>query len=914
MATSVDANGSLWATLRGITSAKRHELAKQRDAYKNMRKHVLDSIASEADPRKRVRALLKESGKREVATTSSSSSPSEGLDALQSFTRADPIRWKRQIENPQHEELLALSKLSAQNIQRILLQSESDKSIPAAYFEDVEKRFCEALRMQDVKLEYATLFSELVTEGDVAPGPSSDASSEPEIVGREEMHTQRKEWEELVFGEPPVLDKAEIQAKLQKVFGSPEAKERMDDLRRSSNEFCHTLQTEVIDLDTMKSIVRGLIAADLLSDVQTETLKQIRDSDSSLKEVIDVLHLRLKDIQRWSWETDAVFLDMRRHLNGKYRVFMDEELTAALLIHYIGAKFSCHFAQSFECFYISSGWKKAESLTRDDLAQWDYFIGKRHIGRPSGIRELMDNAFHEKYFMSALPRNLWEGDGGYDETQVENAAKESRVQKSIEAKQAILHTIVCESILADVLDKSGDGLVVLQTDFRWFGPSLSHTTIAAVLEFFGVSDVWLSFFNKFLSAPLRFRQDGPNGQVRTRKRGVPISHSVSNFLGEAVLFTLDFAVNEATNGSPLYRLHDDVFFWGSEQDVSVAWQTISEMKTVLGLAINEEKTGSARLLRTPASVTSPAKPLPAGLPVGPLRWGLLHTEGTGQFVIDQAKVDEHIVELRRQLASRTSTLAWIRAYNSYAAFLKLHFCRTENVLGRAHVDDCVQTFARVNAALCPETQGDVAAHVKNMIQKQNGVTDIPTGFVFFPMTLGGLELHNPFVDYQGIRDLLYEHPTDAVRVALDEEEVKYRRLAKLFEREGPVDRAGGLAEMYNDGKKADWAPGTAFMSRETYVRFRRDRSSPLKAAWLRLLSVRSQYQHLFDEKVVQATDEVTRIMPEDIRETTDTYWRAIFELHGPGMEKIFGSAAVVDRSLLPLGLVDMLKKKTRWDA
>ncbi|KAJ3145409.1 hypothetical protein HDU86_000930 [Geranomyces michiganensis] len=52
--------------------------------------------------------------------------------------------------------------------------------------------------------------------------------------------------------------------------------------------------------------------------------------------MIDVLNLRLASIERWTWETDAVPLDMRRQINGKFRVYMHEEITQALLIHHVG--------------------------------------------------------------------------------------------------------------------------------------------------------------------------------------------------------------------------------------------------------------------------------------------------------------------------------------------------------------------------------------------------------------------------------------------------------------------------------------------------------------------------------------------------------------------------------------------------
>ena len=53
-----------------------------------------------------------------------------------------------------------------------------------------------------------------------------------------------------------------------------------------------------------------------------------------------------------------------------------------------------------------------------------------------------------------------------------------------------------------------------------------------------------------------FSHDGSDAEVRKRQRGIPMSHILSDALGEAVLFCLDFAVNQRTKGANIYRFHD----------------------------------------------------------------------------------------------------------------------------------------------------------------------------------------------------------------------------------------------------------------------------------------------------------------------------------------------------------------------
>ena len=60
--------------------------------------------------------------------------------------------------------------------------------------------------------------------------------------------------------------------------------------------------------------------------------------------------------------------------------------------------------------------------------------------------------------------------------------------------------------------------VVVQTDFKWFGPTLPHSTIFAVIKFLGVLDSWVGIFHGILEALVRF-DDGPEATVRIRMRG-----------------------------------------------------------------------------------------------------------------------------------------------------------------------------------------------------------------------------------------------------------------------------------------------------------------------------------------------------------------------------------------------------------
>ena len=872
----------LWSTLKNVTVVKRQELAKKWDACRKLRSELVASVEGETDERERLRLLLRDAGRRmEGAADSTKRRAKRPSDLVPHKASA------------QHEEILTLAGLSALNIQRFLQQSQQDASIPRTLFGDYEKKFWVALEALETKYQYATLFSDLVMDKYTAETARTSAF---EAVGRQEMHEQQAEWESIVFA-PSSAEEFAILSALEKVFHTPEAIDNLVKLRDAIEIVCRNLQEEEIDVPHMKVLVNGVIASDLLSEEQTAVLKQVRNSPTWLGEMVDVLNLQLRTIESWSWETDAVVLELRRQLNGKYRFYMQEEVTQALLMHHIGLQFSSAFARIGDVFLNSFGWKRYSGVDQADQAKWRYFIGKREPTYTSKSVETESwKRYRSDYFLSILPRSNNEGLGGYGDDALQDGKQQSRVAKTVEAKQSLFHRLVAEGLIADGLEQD---LVVVQTDFRWFGPSLGHATIGAVMKFLGVTSVWRSLFAKFLQVPLRFESDGPNGPIRRRERGVPMSHSLSSFFGEATLFCLDFAVNDATGGKPMFRMHDDICMWGTAKEMESAWTALTSLSNTMGIALNEEKTGAARLTRNQGLA---AKPLPDALPSGVLRWGLLTLAKDGHFRIDQGKVDEHISELKRQLRSRDTVMAWIKAYNIYMEFFALHFCEPANALGRAHVDDCLSTLRRVNLELCPSTEGNVALYVKGMISERFAANQIPDGFLFFPMGVGGLELRNPMIRLQGMLETVPENPYSILEEALDEEQVEYRRLQDAFKRMGASDEQA-LADK-----------PTQFMSEQDFGLFRREYNGPFFRAWKELQLPATMEDLELTTDVETLISKLGKQQAKELLEhTTQPYWRNVLEIYGPEMADRYGGLLLIERGLLPIGMVELLRSKIRWD-
>ena len=306
-----------------------------------------------------------------------------------------------------------------------------------------------------------------------------------------------------------------------------------------------------------------------------------------------------------------------------------------------------------------------------------------------------------------------------------------------EVKQKLLHIMTTDCYLNTALHGTH---AMICSDLEWFGPSLPHTSILTVLEFFGMTKTWLDFYKTFLAAPLRLTGES---ETRIRKRGTPISYALSVVCGEAIIFIMDFAVNQCTNGVFLYRMHDDLWLW--DADVSKVVRGWAEMKTyadLVGLTFNRKKTGSA-YVGTPSESS-------AALPKGDIRWGFLKFDATeSRFLLDQADVDLYIIEMRRQLASTKSVFGWVNAYNKYMTFFMRNFGGLPaNCFSKGHIVSLIDTLARIQRELFPESidGGGAVSYLRKTLKDRFDVTDLPEGYFYFPITSGGLELRNAMLE------------------------------------------------------------------------------------------------------------------------------------------------------------------------
>jgi hypothetical protein len=907
------ASAALPETLRSVTSTKIQELKKKRAQYEAFKTAILQQANTCTEERERTTVLLH--GICHQARIPVTEEDSSDTDDDQT---SDSYRQRR-------------------NQQLFLRQAGKDPAFAPSLVQGIQEELRQSLDRESVQHEHAQFFCEVVTEWISASqeqkSPQAMAhvmdESSFENVGRKEMHEQRAQWESIVFSKSEVAE-ADVKEYLNRLFKTKDVVAKaFQEIENDTRSYGASLRNTsgFFDCSYLKATINGVLQTDLLSEEKVAILRTFRNNRDILQEVADVLNMRLTALENWEWTTasGAVPVQQRRQLNGKYRVFMDDDVLDALLLHAIGMKWAVHFKSCLTTFFKSSAWKTpGRSIPNIDRVRRAYFLGGESPLRTVDYERLEHYA--KDYFMAQLPSTEDEGPRDYGDeadSDVEHADKKS----PLEAKQQLLRLAITEASVARHL-RPGVAHAVIRSDFEWFGPSLPHETIFAVLQFFGMPQTWLDFFRQFLQAPTRFVQDGPEGQIQVRQRGVPMSHVLSDVFGELILFVMDFAVNQATQ-TYLYRLHDDFWFWGTPDVCLRGWQAMADFCTATGIKFNLEKTGSVVFTPVAAQNTSDSSdhdedfstgdddpkptPAPPRLPKGEVRWGFLRLDPVSvRFVIDKEMVDKHITELRRQLSCCTSMFSWVRAYNAYLArFFSNNLGQPSYAFGREHIDDMIDTFARIQQAIFPD--GSVIEHLSKVADERWGMTGIPAGVWYWPVQMGGLELRDPLIPLFCMRKTMHESRQKILSDALELDESRFFKQKRAFKMPSLRHHIpSAISESLDD----------EFMPKEEYLRYREERSDNLGAAYRRLLTVPAEL-HIQETKEMTwwlnklpSADQDPRLSSCGIVgpfKSMQPYWKWTLAMYGAQIVKRYGSLQMIEPAQVPLGVISAMREgRVRW--
>ncbi|KAJ4129288.1 hypothetical protein NW768_007824 [Fusarium equiseti] len=995
------ASGSVFSeTLQEITNTKLQELSKRRSRFEEAKASILSSIDDDTDAVKR------------LVTLSDGVKKSFGIK-LDKNDKVIVGRTKfKQLE------------INLKNLDRFIGQAKTDPSVSPKMLSDWEKLLLRQLDMQALQYQYAWLYGELVTEW-LSSDKEKDLEADVEMgeafedLGEQAKLQSKIDWENTVF-EPAQVDTKAITQYLDNLFGVGIHEKKtitscLQRLRQDVSRFEGLISTpNQFTVASLKWVIAGLHSSDLLSNEKREVLKDFETNDMILKEIADVLNMRINALETWTWNSESpVPLEMNRKISGIYNIHMHEDLLQAIFLQYIGVKWSVMLKGAFKTFRNSGAWNSMrQNITREEKRRLGYYLGP--IASEPSLQSQREEVNRGNYFMAQLmnyEHEVLNAAEGEEEAEYEQFTDQSLKRKP-RAKQlarkstggkaprmmqmaqmapqatmarqasrggAMRHRSVQNEMFMDMdmgfaggleeaerdedeefdedeLDDDEDDdegnprspmslkqtlLHLLSTEitinthlygettafhsvFENWNPRLPHDTVLTILKYFGVSDTWLNFFKKFLEAPLKF-VDEDDSTARKRRRGTPASHVLSDVFGETTLFCLDFAVNQFTS-SNLWRMHDNFWFWSHDHKVAVkAWETVDEFTNVTGVETNPAKSGSIRISKD----TNVELPIDESLPEGDIRWGFLRlSPKTGRFEIDQVMVDAHIKELHKQLhEKRKSVLGFIQAWNSYAAtFFISNFGKSANCFGREHVDNMLSTHKKIEREVFAKLSGgavtSVAEYLKRTISERFDITDVPDGYLYFPMELGGLDLQSPFITHLQIHDQVLEGP---LKLMIDFEEAERDAYEKYKER----FMSGQTRQTRYSLDDHDWTPESQhdrdnFMSFDEFTRYREAYSFDLFKGTFKLDRISRKLMKRPSRRKVEINEaqsgalEQLRTEP-NLRGITgwwndmDAYWTWVATFYGPEIVDRFGRLNIVNTELLPIAMVTLFRdKRVKW--
>ncbi|CAA7262530.1 unnamed protein product [Cyclocybe aegerita] len=919
MAASASARKSSFShTLQIITETKLDELEKQRRSHQE-HATVLNEVRNCDDVLRKVELLA---------------------NAIKSWTGSGALNDSQTVGG----------KLHLPDLDFWLLQAKQDPSFSLSTAHGWVDALEEHIKHNSTRFDAATLFGRLLNEwlasgdsnGGFEEAKQTNASGDEDAsdtsfveVGRKELHEQKEKFNFIVFEDHPV-DKRELVAYLEKLFQADEAKAGLEALRKDLKNFGHLLQRRPIFRGNVSNAIQGILLSGLMDEEKRDTLKAFQESPTAKDELASVLNMRMSKIKNWAWPKEGMPVEFRRHLNGKYRAFTDPEIIDAIFLHHIGVAWQVALKAALRRLYQSAAWTRRRhppeviSRCRAQISAGN-----------NSIQVQRDSMRYRDFFMSQL-HDRADRPNFYDDNHNSNDRNPSNPAMT---KRRLLHVMTTEAYLNTAVHGTH---AMICSDLEWFGPSLPITSILTVLEFIGVSDDWGDFFKTFLSAPLQLPGES---EPRIRKRGTPISYSLSAFCGEAILFMMDFAVNQRADGLFLYRMHDDLWLWDADvKKVADGWTEMKTYAALVGLKFNDKKTGAAYI--------GDPDPNTQRLPPTDVRWGFLKFDvAKSRFVIDQREVDRHVVEMRRQLAAAQSVFGWVKAYNNYMAFLFRNFGGVPaNCFSQQHVLDMIGTLGRIQRELFPE-EGGAVGYLKKTLAVRFGITDFPEGYFYFPISSGGLELRNTMLEL-----LVLErngHPLATYNPKEDENLVHLPPLGMFQPLPGRVpwrpkpayeepahesSESDGSSYYSSEGEedapmtenrfkqhilrdrlfykqvKENWevTAGTRnlrnttttssgrdeFMSFEEYVSYRE--------SWLSTWG--DYYEEMLRSPQIRTITLVPRVqemMQKSVGrldwDSMNWYQRWIISIYGDGVVKKFGSLAVIDPNLIPIGMVELFK-------
>jgi len=460
-------------TLQSISLSKIRELDSRRNSYEARKRDFLNKAHAASDPRDRLSFLL------------------NGYRALGPKASTDH---------------------SLDNIERWLAQSKYDTSIPESRLAGFDSQLHAKLDVESRRLDMAHLYSRLLTGESLQPcqryycrdmltvtlkewmeqpsnniGPTQVADSQ-----RQRLNELVNKFESVVF-KPLETSEVEIREFLDRLFPDEKSQKHLESLRDRVSRETSSLRSETtpFNQESLTSCIRGLLTEDVLSDEKRGILKDFLESDVAKDEIADVLNMRFADLARWQWNAGEGGIPVmpRAGLNGKYRIWADDDMLQMIFVQYIGVRLSTIMKSALKDFMEEVYTRDMDGhrpVTQRDQDRRRYYLDQRS-SYEEGVEETRKDNYLETFLLSQLPSsetslfdgeqqydNDTDGDGDGDDADWEHSRDAEQPKKRTNIRQEVLRQLTADMFiyrLRGVNHKSPKGasgpVAVVQTDIQW---------------------------------------------------------------------------------------------------------------------------------------------------------------------------------------------------------------------------------------------------------------------------------------------------------------------------------------------------------------------------------------------------------------------------------------------------------------
>lgn len=314
-------------------------------------------------------------------------------------------------------------------------------------------------------------------------GPSQVAEGQ-----RQRLNELVNKFESVVF-KPLETSEVEIREFLDGLFPDEKSQKHLELLRDRVSRETSSLRSETtpFNQDSLTSCIKGLLTEDVLSDEKRGILKNFLESDVAKDEIADVLNMRFADLTRWQWNAGEHGIPVmpRAALNGKYRIWADDDILQMIFVQYMGIRLSTIMKPALNEFM-------EQVYTRDMNGHWPvskrdqdrrrYYLNQ-HPMHQEGIDETRKDNYLETFFLSQLPSSetsLFDGEQQYDnDTDGDDAdsdvsSDEQQPKRHTNIRQEVLRQLTADIYiyrLRGVNHNSPEGasgpVAVVQTDIQW---------------------------------------------------------------------------------------------------------------------------------------------------------------------------------------------------------------------------------------------------------------------------------------------------------------------------------------------------------------------------------------------------------------------------------------------------------------